>query len=115
MINLEYIGLNDTQELNLEQIKMYSKEVLEYAHRGIPNYPSHGFLHAIGVIEVVNNILRMYESLGTDFDQKERFVLYISCWLHDWGNVMVQSTEERKKHATNIRDPIILPIPQAHS
>ncbi len=99
MINLDYIGLDDIQKQNLLQVEAYSREVLEYAHRGIPNYPNHGFQHAVGVIETLNNLFRMYEANGVSFSKKERFILYLSCWLHDWGNVKVQSVEERKYHA----------------
>lgn len=99
MLEPEYIEINDEQQSNLSLIESYSKPVLEYIHRGIPNYTNHGIFHVLNVIENINKLFEAYRQLGFGLNQKELYILYISAWLHDWGNIKIKSAEDRGSHA----------------
>ncbi|MBO8182725.1 MAG: HD domain-containing protein [Archaeoglobus sp.] len=99
MDKIVYVGVTEEDVAKLDFIEVYSRQVLEYVHRGIPNFPNHGVFHVLNVIDNIKELLGSYISLGYEFSPKEWLILYLSAWLHDWGNIVITSEDERSKHA----------------
>jgi len=75
--------VGDTLNSKIDQIRTLISPFLENIHKGIPGYVDHGVEHSKGIIDLLNALFENFE-----FSESEKYLLYLSAWLHDIGCVV---------------------------
>ena len=78
----DYKKISTWQRGSLKSIELYAEPFLRFNPRAIRNFPSHGVDHTVGIISNINSFI---ESWNISLSKNERYLLYLSAWLHDIG------------------------------
>jgi hypothetical protein len=77
-----YKHVSNTYQTSIAQIGFLAEKYLRYLPREIPEFPSHGSDHSIGVIKIINDFVDKWDA---KLSEEEIFLLYLSAWVHDIG------------------------------
>lgn len=92
-----YVYLDNYQmDQLLLEAEAIAHQILPFIQRGIKEYTAHGIGHSMSVIGYVNQMISIMKARGQMLSQTEVKLLYLSCWLHDIGNIR---SDRRGDHA----------------
>jgi len=86
----------------LEKVKRFCQSNLSYTY--VYGYKSHGYEHAEDVINNLEKLLNCYSDYKATLNEREIFILIISCYLHDIGMIIRNDTNRKdavKEHNKN--------------
>lgn len=102
--HLEYYGITEEHRNALIYIETYGESFLQFLPRELKNFPSHGIIHTLLIINSINNFLKNWEiRLNGD----EIFLLYVAAWLHDIGCISSRTDHGEKSFEILIKDEIL--------
>lgn len=79
----------------IAEAEHYASRLLPFIPRGLPVYQSHGTLHSLAIIRVINRII---QSPDINLTLQETFLLFMAAWFHDIGYLHPVTIQNRGIH-----------------
>lgn len=79
-------------DVALDQKIIYIKHsvlpILRFIPRNIPDFTDHGYLHSVGILKILDELIPIVNGYCTySLDEEDVFLLEASAYLHDIGNI----------------------------